>query len=100
VIRPFSYYVRTNLVKKTGTNPAISRALLAKAEVRLKRIGKSDIEEQEASIVFEDIYEAVREALQSLMQRKGYKPFSHEALIAFIKEEKLFQESMVNDADM
>jgi hypothetical protein len=99
MIRPFSYYKSKQLVKKTEINPALERALLQKAEIRLKRISKGSITEEESSVIFEDIYEAVREALQSLMQRKRYKPYSHEALISFVKEEKLFSEAVINDAD-
>ena len=36
--------------------------------------------------MFEDAYSATREAAQSLMSLKGYKPYSHEATISFIKE--------------
>jgi uncharacterized protein (UPF0332 family) len=99
VISPFAYYIKKNLAKKTDANPGIANALLNKASVRLKRISKVKIAEEESSIVFEDIYESIREALQSLMQVKGYKPYSHEALLAFVKEEKLLSESIINDAN-
>ena len=40
----------------------------------------------EASIIFEDIYEVLREASQALMEIHGYKPYSHEALISFLQQ--------------
>ena len=32
------------------------------------------------------MYESVREAAQALMAEKGFKPYSHEATIAFLNE--------------
>ena len=40
--------------------------------------------EKTASLFLEDAYEAAREAAQSLMSLKGFKPYSHEATISFI----------------
>jgi uncharacterized protein (UPF0332 family) len=99
MIKPFNYYVNNKLVKKVTINPGLARALITKAEVRLKRVTKVKITREESSIVFEDIYESVREALQSLMQLKGYKPYSHEALVAFVKEQEMFSLSVINDVD-
>ena len=89
MIKPFEYYLNENLVRKSTPNISLAKALLLKSEIRLKKIGKLEIEEDESSIVFEDIYESLREAAQSLMEINGYKPYSHEALISFLKEKKL-----------
>ncbi len=45
-----------------------------------------------STFIFEDIYECIREAAQSLMSLNGYKPYSHEALISFLKEFHKFDE--------
>jgi len=42
----------------------------------------------DAAIQFEGIYEALRETAQALMQIHKFKPYSHEALIAFLGEKK------------
>ena len=76
----------------------MAKSLLEKAEIRLKRVDM-DIEEDESSIVFEGIYECLREALQSLMEINGYKPYSHEALISFIKEKKFLSDDKINIID-
>lgn len=99
MIKPFEYYIKENLVRKSTANISTAKSLLQKAEVRLKRIIISKIEENESSIVFEDIYECLREASQSLMEVKGYKPYSHEALISFLKEQKLLSDEEVNVLD-
>jgi len=96
MIQPFQYYINKKLVRKTVINPAIADSLIKKSNIRLKRIIREKIKEEEASIVFEDIYESIRESTQALMQLKGYKPYSHEALISFLKESNLFPQEIIN----
>lgn len=99
MIRPFEYYISNNMVRKTGVNPAIAKSLINKSGIRLKRIMREKITDEDSSIIFEDIYELIREASQALMQLKGYKPYSHEALVSFLKEENLFSQDIINNID-
>ena len=95
MIKSFEYYEKERLVEKTIENPGLARSLLEKANIRLSRILKEEIEEGKASLIFEDAYESIREAIQALMQLEKYKPLSHEVLIAFlIKKEYLSQEEI------
>ena len=96
---PFQYYLDKNMVRKTAINPAIANSLIRKSSIRLQRIMRAEINDEESSIVFEDIYESIREAAQAFMQLKGYKPYSHEALISFLKEEKLLSPQIINNID-
>ena len=84
MIKPFEYYEKERQVEKTIENISLAKSLLEKAEIRLNRILKEEINDRNASLIFEDAYEAVREASQALMQLDRYKPLSHEALIAFL----------------
>lgn len=86
MVYDFDYYLKTELVKKSSKDSAEARALLKRAESRLKYVEVQEIKEENAVFIFEDIYEAVREAIQALLSLKGYKPYSHEALAAFLKE--------------
>ena len=99
MIKPFEYYIKEKLVRKSFQNVSMAKSLLQKAEIRLKRISNGKIEEENSSIIFEDTYEAMREASQSLMEIRGFKPYSHEALISFIKDYKLLSEEKVNILD-
>ena len=89
MIKPFTHYLNENLVRKSLPNPSMARSLLQKAEIRFKMIKKNEIRQEEASIVFEEVYEALRESLQALMEIKGFKPYSHEAIVSFINEHNL-----------
>lgn len=99
MIKPFEYYIQENLVRKTVPNISMARSFIVKAEIRLRRVSSQKINDEESSLIFEDIYEALRESSQSLMELKGYKPYSHEALISFIKENKILNENEINLLD-
>ena len=99
MIKPFEYYIKGKLVRKSFPNISMAKSLLQKAEIRLKRLSNGKIDEENPSIVFEDVYEALREASQSLMEISGFKPHSHEALISFLKEYKMLPEGKVNILD-
>jgi len=53
--------------------------------VRLKALRSIDRREY-ASLVAEDYYEVIKEAITALMAIDGYKTLSHEVLIAYLKE--------------
>lgn len=99
MIKPFDYYIKENLVRKSSQNISMAKSLLQKAEIRLKRLSNEKINEENSSIVFEDAYEVLREASQSLMEIKGFKPYSHEALVSFLKEYALLSDEKVNILD-
>jgi len=97
--REFEYYLEKNLAKRSVINPSLAKSLMEKAELRLKLLNEDKITDEMASIMFEEAYEAVREASQSLMQVKGFKPYSHDALIAFLIKEKLMPEQFIKSFD-
>ena len=49
--------------------------------------------------MFEQVYEAMREAGQALLAEKGFKPYSHEATIAFLAEQNVLPLAAINKLD-
>jgi len=86
MIGRFQYYVDKNLVRVGAPDKAEARSLMAKAASRLSYIEGQKMDEGNAEFIFEGAYEAMREAGQALMAIKGYKPYSHEALVSFMRE--------------
>jgi uncharacterized protein (UPF0332 family) len=86
MINSFKNYLKAGKVRKKTIDPEEAKSLLEKALNRLEYIKDKRINKKTATFILEDAYEAIREAAQSLMSIKGYKPYSHEATIAFIKE--------------
>ncbi|MBI4440279.1 hypothetical protein HY638_04880 [Candidatus Woesearchaeota archaeon] len=86
MINEFHIYMKGGKVKSKTPDPEEAKALIEKSQKRVKYISKKGIDRDNASFILEDSYEAVWEASQSLMSVKGYKPYSHEATISFLKE--------------
>ena len=86
MIKNFEQYLKENLAQKRSPNPTEASSLMNKAVRRLKYIKMQKIDAFTAEFIFEDNYETMREAIQSLMELKGYKPYSHEVLVAFLIE--------------
>lgn len=86
MINSFKNYLKNGKVRKKTIDPEEAKSLIEKALNRLEYIKDRKINKRTATFVLEDAYESIREAAQSLMSIKGFKPYSHEATIAFIKE--------------
>jgi uncharacterized protein (UPF0332 family) len=86
MIIPFEVFVREGKVKKRSCDPEMALSLIGKARMRLEYASEKPIKKSIASFVLEDGYEAIREAAQALMSLRGYKPYSHEATVSFLKE--------------
>ena len=99
MIQKFQYYLDEHLARKVAVDLEEAKSLMNKATLRLDYIKKQEINEDTSSFIFEDIYETLREAAQSLMSLKGYKPYSHEALISFLKECYQFPEHEISSFD-
>jgi len=99
MIQKFQYYLDERLARKVAVDCEEAKSLMNKATLRLDYVKSQEINEDTSSFIFEDIYETLREAAQSLMSLKGYKPYSHEALISFLKECYQFPEHEISSFD-
>ena len=86
MINSFKNYLEDGKAKRKTPDPEEAKSLLEKSQNRLEYIKLKKITNKTATFILEDAYEAIREAAQSLMSIKGFKPYSHEATIAFIKD--------------
>lgn len=88
-------------VKKKTEDPEEAKSLFENSKIRLDYFKDKEITEKDAFIIFEDLYKSIRESAQSLMSFKGYKPYSHEATISFVKEfySEKFSEEELNKFD-
>ena len=97
MIENFDHYLRENLVKKQSIDINESDSLFKRSKDRLRYIETQKINDFTSPFIFENIYESMREAIQSLMSLKGYKPYSHEVLVAFLQEFYKMKSSDLND---
>ena len=86
MINRFKYYLASGKAKRKTADWEEAKALVEKAAKRIEYAKGRSINEETVAFVLEDAYEAIRESAQALMSIKGFKPYSHEATISFIKE--------------
>jgi len=99
MIFPFEHYIKEGKVEKQTPNSQKASALMKKAIRRIGHIKSMPLNSEDAEFLFEDIYESIREAGQALMAMKGYKPISHEAVIAFIRDNYKIEEAKIDRFD-
>ena len=81
----FEFYLEEGDVKKRKTDVELAKSLLKDAMVRFEKVSRLDVDEF-AKIIFENIYDAIRDVLDALLALDGYKSYSHEASIAYLKK--------------
>ncbi len=86
MIENFEFYLDNNMVKKSSPSRENGTALMARAYSRLEYVRGQTVTKETATFIFEDIYEVLREGSQALMELKGFKPYSHEAQVAFLRD--------------
>ncbi len=84
MIDRFEEYLKLGKAKRRTKDILEAKSLLERSKKRLNYI--RSLNEDTAFLVLEDAYESIREAAQALMSKDGFKPYSHEATISFIKE--------------
>jgi uncharacterized protein (UPF0332 family) len=85
-LKSLKFYIESGLVRQGSKDPGEAKAMIARASKRLEYVKSQSISEDNASFLFEDIYEIMRECIHCLMAANGYKPYSHEATVAFLEE--------------
>lgn len=86
MLNSFGNYLKAGKAKKKTPDIEEANALLNKAIDRLDYLKNKIIDDKTAKFILEDAYEVAREAAQAIMSVRGFKPYSHEATISFVKE--------------
>lgn len=92
----FEFYLNEGDVKKRKQDKELAKSLLKDAAERFQKASKLDAEEF-AKMIFENIYDALRDMLDALLAVDGYKSYSHEASIAYLAKYGL--SSLISELD-
>ena len=84
MIQTFEFYLEKNKVAKISPDRETANSLMNNVEDRLKFL--KTIDKNFPNMVFETVYEIIRESINALMLLEGYKPYSHEVVIAFLEK--------------
>ena len=83
-MREFDWFLNEGKVKKIGIDVELANSLIKNVEARETSVSKLQIDEF-PMIVFENFYDCLREILGAILALSGYKSYSHEAPISYLK---------------
>lgn len=93
----FELYLKEGKVKRQTPDFELAGSLIEDSKIRIEKIKKPDIREF-SKIAFENAYDAIRDILDALLAADGYKSYSHEASIAYLKK-YAFEDSTIKELD-
>jgi len=96
-MKDFEYYLNEGSVKKQTKDKEFAISLKKDAVKRAEKVLSLELKEF-SKIIFENIYEAIREMLDAILALEGYKSYSHEASIAYLNKFKV-EDSAILELD-
>ncbi|MBI2449723.1 hypothetical protein HYV49_05500 [Candidatus Pacearchaeota archaeon] len=98
-MREFEDFIENGDVRLQEKNKILASALVKSSEKGLRFVRKLEINEENSEHIVADIYDITRELIEAKLALDGYKSYSHEATILFLKKFKQFNESEINFMD-
>lgn len=83
----FQSYLERAEVKETESDPSLAQSLYRRSQSKFNTINTLEIDEDTATDYVENVYEACKLLIQSVMAADRYKPYNHEAIIAYVADE-------------
>ena len=84
----FEDFIEKGLVRKTSKDKSLVRALLQNSKKDIEFLNGLKINEKSVRKIMTNFYDVLRSILEAVSVIKGYKIYSHEAYIYFLKEIK------------
>ena len=98
-MKDFSIFLGDGSVKKQQPDRNLSESLAKDCMERFEDTKLSLKSGRKPKFIYENVYEALREAADSILFIKGYKSFSHEASISFLQQFKELSTKEISDFD-
>lgn len=86
-MRHFNEFLKIGLIKIRPIDQARAKSLIESAKKRKKVMEKYlPLNEETSKQITEESYDVIRELIEAILSKDGYKSYSHEATISFLKE--------------
>ena len=85
-----------DMVKERSENPAQARNLLKMARIRLEDNKRREKTEDNISLIVESYWEVIKQMITSLIKLEGYKCYSQECLISYLKQKQKFSQGQIS----
>ena len=99
-MKKFEEYLNEGTIKKQKSDMPRAKSLLEAAEKRRYFIKKYIPLNEETTVqIIEECYDIIRELIESKLSKEGYKTYSHEATISYLKTLNTFSENEIRFID-
>ena len=99
-MKDFEEYFKEGAVKKQRIDTPRAKSLLEAAEKRKEVMKKYIPLNEETTVqIIEECYDIIRELIESKLSKEGYKTYSHETTIAYLKKANICSESEIRFID-
>lgn len=82
----FQYFIDNGTARKSKPDIQLTKALISMSNNQIASIEKLEITDITASTIMSNFYEALREIVEAITAKEGYKIYSHEAYTYYLKE--------------
>ncbi len=97
-MKEFKYYLNKKDIKKSSKDTELAKSLIKDMLERIEKSNKLSTNEY-SKIIFENMYDALRDFCDALLAINGYKSYSHSASISFLKNIG-FNDNIINQMDL
>lgn len=91
----FEDFIKSSDVKIREKNEILAKALIKSSERGIIYVKRQKIDAESAEHIISDIYDIIRELIEAKLALEGYKSYSHEATILFLKKFSEFKETEI-----
>ena len=85
-MKDFDEFVREGLVRTQRKDVARARSLVEETRNRTRFLKSIPAAKENASYIVENAYDIIRELIEARLSMDGYKSYSHEATVAYLKK--------------
>jgi hypothetical protein len=85
-MKPFEYFLNQSDVKKCSPDKELAKSLIKDMSERIEKSLLLDTEVF-SKLIFENIYDALRDFCDAILALRGFKSYSHQASIAYLEKE-------------
>lgn len=85
-MREFEDFIKTGEARIQEKNDTLASALVKSSEKGEKYVKRQKIDGENAEHIVADVYDLIRELIEARLSLEGYKSYSHEATILFLKK--------------
>ncbi len=87
-MRPFEYFLKHGDAKKTSKDLELAKSLIKDMNGRIEKSLLLD-PQKFPKIIFENIYDALRDFCDAILASEGFKSYSHQASISYLSNKGL-----------